>query len=1333
MKSSEPEFALPKGTLPAASPAPALPKAASLPKALERLGAEVAQIAAKPGAGTPGAAKPAPAAVVGAAAPAAVDGASAPITGAAESTQAAAPATLADRLGPIAGWAAPAALVPLLVGVGLWWWKKKKAAAPQAEPKKKAPLDLYADWKAFRRQLPRSMRRALDDLQPVIVLGNNASEKELLSLQLSRVADNEQLFPGRVSLRGKGLDVHLGARSLVLVPSDEFLDAPASSEDDSWRRVLLAVARVRAPRVVVCLAQQPLDSGNLDEVTLWTSKLRAHVDAIVAVRNEDVELSIALVQSPTGARQGTPRLTDALFELSGALAKHEGAEETLRLAIDTLSDQLSPRVEERREGAKRWVSEKLRRCRKGWPRLLARPEHDAARVLMLARFFEEFESWSACLGAGLAELCVRDERQTRRVLGQELCFVPCVERRLLGSLAAFEGPDDAKLGRWRPRQSLVHRLGVTTGACAVAVLFCLAYARDRTKWDDAATAALRYDPTEGSSDIDVVRHYIEEGTAMRAPLSRFFERKAVQCLVVEKVRSRLHEQLDHAVEAFEAPENLLQLVGLIVAGTTDHCSLEADPNYATYAELTRTIEEHVEQWRHASGMSEDEIAAYIELACPQTKVQLPKLEAEYGKSTKSSENRWAAVPSVAAFAESLGALQGECHLTAEERRAIDEAEATARALSSIGERHGAALQMLQLFRKLDTPTMGLLTGVFDRYERRLQAIEDLGDEHEGVALLARDLLPFSDLGDPRQSAPEVGSIVELNRQLRAHLMGDVPEGEAALVRLTLADNTYVIDRQKVRASLLVRALDHLERDFVATTLQHELAAGAPDLAFFPEGARRDDVHHWATPGSIPSGIHVLDQVPWRHTEPRFREAVLGPLETMHELFGAQTCGDGTDDRVRDASLRRVNEFVTTRLGNYLRGFAESWHSVYDSFELADGDDAALADTLAALSRPTSSQLALLREVLRQTRLTAADGWPFVEMLAIASAPFDTLEAVLTDKALAEYQGLLLELANAGQDTRETGVASWAPVGPPAPRPASAREHVAAFMAGLSGFGRAVVSGLYEPKQDVRGRAQAWAKGLALAPALSPTLMRPIDAAYAHGNESFARGLTHFWVEKSRELRTDITDRFPFNRASSVDASVEVLSAWFDPLEGRFGSEVLSIYRLATACGPEPCVELPPGMESSVNRLLAIQEALFDEKGEPRRLKLELDPVPFATQALLPKRSVLRVGDARYEYFNTAPRTLHVEVPWNEAYVASLSIELVESDESDELAEALVTRKSPWSALRLLAAAPSSSDGRYTWELDATAHGIRRGTVHSSYDVCQDVGRCGGLFEKVLGW
>ncbi|HTV22302.1 MAG TPA: ImcF-related family protein, partial [Polyangiaceae bacterium] len=1061
-----------KGGNPAPSTLPGLPssvKLPSLPKLPKELAPAAAQVEKQATSLVDGKPASAAAPATNTGAPAAAASAPAATTNA---EAAAPPETLWSKVAPIAGWAAPATLVPLAIGVGIWWWKKRKStpAGAEAAKKNKPALDMFADWKSFRRKLPRSMRRALDDLQPVIVLGNNASEKEMLSLQLSRVADNEQLFPGRVSYRGKGLDLYLGARSLVLVPSDEFLDAPASNEDESWRKVLLEVARVRAPRVVVCLAQAPLDSGNLDEMTLWTSKLRSHVDVIVAVRNEDIELSVALVQAPTASRSATPRSTDALFELLGSLGKHEGFEETLSLRLDAVSDQLSPRVEERRESAQRWVIERLRRTRKGWPRLLAHPEYDSTRVLMLARFFEEFESWSASLGAGLAELLVRDERQTRRVLGQELCFVPCVDRRLIGTLAAFAGPSETRAGRWRPKQSLVHRLVVATVVGMLSVGLWLAYEHDETAWDEAATAALRYDPPAGANELDVVRRYVDPGSRIGAPRAKFFERETVRCVAVDSARRYLSGLLDHAVEAFEAPEDVLQLVALYVAGNADACKLDNDPNQPVYAELSATIQEHIEQWRHVTGLSEEEIAGYLELACPQTRVRLSKLEAEYGQ-VRSGEQEWDDVPSVATFGADLTSLRGQCQLTAEERASIEDAEAIVGALNGIGERHGAALSVLETIRKLDTPTMGLLTGVFDRYERRLQAIEDLGDEHEGVQQLARDLRPFSDLDGARSAAPEVGSLGELNQQLRAHLAGEVPEGEDAMVRLTVAANTYVIDRQKVRASLLVRALGHLQQDFIDTTIKRELAASSQELVFFPD-SQHDRRHHWATPGSIPSGVGVLEEVPWRYTATGFRDAVLGPVESMHELFGAHRCGDGKEDPERDAHVARANEFVATRLANYLRGYAEAWRRVYDSFTISANGDAELAATLAALSRPTSIQVALLREVLRQTRLSAADGWPFLDMLGIASAPFDTLEGVVNDKALGDYQGLLLELANAGQDVTEASATGWAAASAPAPRPSNADDNVNAFVSSLSGFGRIVVSGLRDPKVDVRTRAQA---------------------------------------------------------------------------------------------------------------------------------------------------------------------------------------------------------------------------------------------------------------------
>lgn len=1278
-------------------------------------------------------------------------------------------------LTPNAGWIAPAALIALAAGAGAWWWKKRKAkaAAPDPAKKSKPALDMYADWKSFRKRLPRSMRRVLDELQPVIVLGNNASEKEMLSMQLSRVADNEQLFPTRVSYRGKGLDLHLGARSLVLVPSDEFLDAPASSEDESWRKVLLAVCRVRAPRVVVCLAQAPLDAGSLDEVTLWTSKLRAHIDVIVAVRNEDIELSVALAQSPSAARSTAPRSTDALFELLGSLGKHEGLEETLRLRIDALADQLSPRVEERRESAKRWVIEKLRRARKGWPRLLAHPEYDSARLLMLARFFEAFEGWSATLGAGLAELLVHDERRVQRVLGQELCFLPCVDRRLLGTLAAFAGPSETRRGRWRPNQNLVHRLVVASAASVVALGLWLAYESDEESWDEAATAALRYALYETDNELDLlrgktepeaqdfelVRRYVTERANLGGLLT-FFERDTLRCMTVKSIRDYVIGLRDSAIRSGDTPEKVVQLIGLSIAGSPQACTGEEGAGMSDDGqrqtgsgraaqsdqprlqsehlnrELKDTITKHVAQWRELTALSDNELNAYLALACPRP---------AFGDLQRyDTRAKLPPVLDLESFGEALERLKGQCRLTSDERMAMQKAETLADGWSSVAQNHGAALDVLEVVRRLETPSSPLFRSTFDPHRARLRAIADMSNEQASVQLLLRDLRPFSDVDGARKAALELDSLAAFNRQLDAHLSIGLPESEDTVVRLTAATETHVIDRRNLRASLLVRALDRLQHDFIDATSQRELAATDSEIAFFPDDSPRK-LHAWALPAAIPEGVDVRLELPWRYTIAGFRERVLEPIAEMHDLLDKASCGDGKKEGAR--LVAEASDFIAQRLRSYLQAYADTWSRIYGSFTVTASDEAELAATLASLARPTSIQAALLRQVLKQTRLEAEKGWPYLDSLDLVSAPFDTLASVADEKALAEYQGILRELSNTGQDTTQASAGGWSPVSSPAAgwpgaggaaagdpaSPVKAEDSMKAFIAGLSGFGRVVVSGLRDPKADLRQRAVEWADRVGLAPASSPPLMQPIEAAYARGVQSFERGLAYFWVQKSAELRAAITDRFPFNVNSDIDASVDALFAWLNPVGGRFSNEVLPIYELATPCRRRPCATLPPGMQSSVERLVAIQRALFDEKGEPKPLVFLIDPVPFTNQQLLPKRAVLKLGEERYEYFNTAPRTMAVTAPWNEAYVASLSVDLAGRQASDEVTTPIETRESPWAFLRLLAAANAAIDGRYAWNLDATLRGIRQGTVSVSYDVCRDVRRCGGLLERVFAW
>jgi hypothetical protein len=1239
---------------------------------------------------------------------------------------------------PTWGWVLLILVAAGVLGGGFWWWRSKRPKAPKVPPP-----DLLEDWKAFRRALPRNMRRVIGDLQPVVVLGSNASEKEQIARQQSEMdQDDPRLF-----YQGGGLGFYFGATSLVVVPTDKFLDGPSPLEDEGWRKVLKRLSSVRAPRVVVCFSQALLDAGDLDQITVSAARLRGHLDLIATIRDEDIELSVALAQTRGVEQQRSSCATDALFELLYFLgqqdADQDGVQETLSIPLSGLSALLPSGAEERREHAKNWVAQQLRVYQQGWPRLLAHPRQDAASMLAIGRFFEEFQVWSASLGAGLAELLVqkqlKDPEKDRSALGQELCLLPCrqagvkgttLKHHLIGRLSAFAGPEEAATRTWRPKQSLLHRLVVASAVLVVSLSIWMAYSLDKSAWDEAATAALRYEPSEGGSELGVVLRYVGAGVSRPGIiLPEFFGRGPLKCIVVSALRSHLKELIDHAVKAFEPPEDVLPLVALYVTGNPEQCSLEEDPSYLAYHGLARVIEDNIEDWRHASGLTENEITGYLELACPQLDFQLEDMEAEYGEG-RMNEQPWASIPNVAAFGSDLQKLRGQCQLNADEKIAIRHAETVADALGEVGKRRGATLSVLETMHKLTTPGMKSLTAVFEPYAPRLQSIEDLGDEQDDMQLLARDLRPFNDLHGAGRRAPEMGSLGAFNERLRAHVLGVLPAGEDAVVRLTVASNTYVIDRSKVRASLMVRALGQLQQSFFTTIVEQELATETQELIFFsPE--RYDRPHVWTTPRSIPTGLFLANEVPWRYTAAGFHEAVLGPLEEMRQLLAAQTCGDTSKGSERLEYVQNTSEFVMARLSTYLVQYADSWRAVYDSFGVFVRTDAELSAALTALSQPTSVHLALLREVLAETQLSAAENSPFAELLGAAKQPFETLAAAVNEKAFAEYQALLAELSNAGQ--AEAGARALPTDAAAAPGPPNAKATLDAFVAELSGFGRVFADGLRDPEEDVRARAQAWATDVGLAPALAGPLLLPIEEAYTRGEKAVARELDRWWRAQSKALDTDVLNRFPFSRRSTVDASFEAMLAWLDPALGRFANEILPIYQLVTRCGARPCVELPEGLQTTVERMREIQHTLFDAKGEPQPLSFQVEPIPFDSQAFLPKRSSVKLGDRRYEYFNTVPRALEWSVPWQEAYVASLNVELVTGGTVDELASPISTRKSIWGLLRLLQAAATAEDGRYRWDLQATLHGARRGKVSVSYQVCQDESHCGGLLKRVLGW
>lgn len=1235
-----------------------------------------------------------------------------------------------DTSSPVV-WVAGGALLLGVIVLAAWLWRRRQAsAAPRATPTPAASdLDPYKEWRSFRRRLPARIKRVLDDFQPVIVLGNTASEKERVALELSGVAERERELPGKVSLRGEGLSAYLGSRSVVVVPSEAFLRSVGAETNASWCKLLRKLCAVRAPRVVVCLSQAPLDAGDLAEVTAWTSTLRRHIDSIVATRNEDIEVSVTLAQAPLLEGAGL-RLTDALFELLSSMSDHEGARATLSAPLAGLGESLSEGSEDRRRDGERWASDVLRRYRRGWPRLLAHPDQTAPRLLALAQLFEHFPRLSSCLGAALGELFVKDERQRHRGVGQELVFLPARQQGLVGALAAFAGPRDDG-GRWHPNRLLLHRLGVASGVGVLSLVLWLVYSFDKSEWDLAATAALRYAPPEKAEEIRFVKDYLDGKRSRPAfVLPEFFERDLLRCLVVDAGHRYLKDSIDKAVNIATPPETVLQLAALYLAGTPTDCGEDLE-RLDAYADLLRTISDDVRQWHLLTELSVEEIEGYLALACPQwemSKAALASIQSTYSNPEPPGA-KWPPVPSAPAFGAALESLSGGCRISHDEEDAIEQVETFVALSSEMAETHGAAYAVLNVMSDVNNPSMAALSSVFGRYRPRLEALQNLSVERDDLDLLVREVRPFSLRGQRNRSGKTpLDSIEKLTRQLHALFASPIPEGADAKVRMTFERSTHVVDRRKVRNSLLTRSLEALHADFRQAVEMHE-ANGATAEAVFFDDPRFDRPYTWLPASVMPSGLTLLGSVSRRYTVEGFRQEVLDPLEDMRRLLDARACS--ADEEASRELTGELNRFVGERLDAYLSEYGRQWQRVYESFHVRAEDDDDLAEVLQALTRQSSPQLAMLREVLRQTTLVASAESPFAEDLTIASAPFDTLAAAADEKAFGEYRALLVELANSAQAAPSAGRAPAPEPGRPAPP--SFEQSLADLASGLSGFGQAVLAGLRDPKRDLRARAHAWAQGISLSPGLRGALLEPFDAVYASGERSLSSNLARWWASRRQELERDVYWRFPFNAHGATDALVADVVTWLDPREGRFAVEVESIFNLINQCAGSPCVPMPPSLSETVQRTRAIARTLFDDKAQPKPIALQLEPVPFAQQRFAPRRTSLRLDGVNHDYFNTAPRGATLAIPWNEARVARLEVEIVGETGADGLTVPIDTESSPWAMFHLLQRAGTREGGRYRWELDVTGRDVRIGKTSVSYRVCQDVTLCNGLFTEALRW
>lgn len=1240
-------------------------------------------------------------------------------------------------------WIVLAVVVVLGALGGLWWWRRKRKqqspVAMKATPKNE--FDALGDWNAFRAKLAPNMKRVLDDFQPVIVLGDVASEKDRVIEQLTGVEDSLRLHSSSAVFRGKTLHVFLGDCTLLVAPTHEFCRLPTSVSDPGWQGVLRRVGRIRPPRVVACVSSAAVDLGGTPELTDWMGMLRQHVALVAAVRGENVDVHAVMAEPPTAGRAGAKATsTEVLFDLVRELNAHEASYEAQRVELSQLGTGRSE--EERNAAGQAWAEGVLWSYYRGWTKLFTRKGQNAENTLALVRLFERLPVLSSGLGTALAELFADTTKSDApKGVRKDLVLVPSVGDRLQGTLSAFDPPEYDKEGvPWYPSARLRHRLWVTSGAALCATLLYTAFHFDKLQWQRAATASQTYDAPDEAADFRVVEDYFKHRLhAADMWLPDFFDRDLPRFLVVDKMRSYLEKRMTNPPVPEEAtPEAQLQLVTLFVTGSPSDCDIpEGGATYAEFRRLTDVISENIEQWSLLTGLDHREISGYLDMACPQDgSAVLDGVVMQCGSAGSGAQGggeacEWDDVPDAADFVAVLSSLSGKCSLRSKEKEAIRRANDIQREIGVIGREHGAAKLVLDTVEKINHETMRALARMFSPHRERLSAISDLATEDEDMRLLIADVRPFLETPmDGRASdvggcAGRLCSLRGFNEALEAIVTVPTRNGVRSI---QLGGQTYVVDRRPVRDSLEAAAFERLVSSFGQRATRTE-------GIFFKTGQFRND-YRWYM-GESPVGLRVITRVSQEYTLRGFREFVKPELDTTAQYASALSCVASQEEVASEPSgapaADDLRQLIEAQLGSYAAQYLREWRRVYDSFQIDDKLSAvALARVLDALNRPNSPQLEMLRTVVAQTNLGLEEDFAFSEPLSPIAAAFSELAPVVEDAAFEEYRGLLQELLDV---VSAVEIPEATPAEPPVDA-ATAREQ---FGARLPAFGRASWAELQDPTTSLTLRAKAWLKEGGVGEKLQRPFLAPFRAAANMGHNQLRSEVGKWWRPIGKRFHDEVLSRFPFARDAGVEVEVESLTRWLHPTEGKLSLEVVPIMDALRACGA--CRQ---DLDAEVyERARAIQTALFGDNGEPRTLMLSIEPMPFLPQALAPKKASLQVNDARYDYFNTAPSPFEVPFAWGKHHSVALEVELArdpgsEGATGDRLtARVLREDASPWALLRLLARGANgsgelSSAETGTFHFSLAAADPRK-PVKVSYKVCAWARRCDGLFDEVLQW
>jgi hypothetical protein len=1169
-------------------------------------------------------------------------------------------------------WPYYALVLFLMVAVGLfllWWLRRRgggkvplsKSALKAMRPtEKRLPSHtLLKVWRRFLQNLPRHVRRSLPAFQPFVIVGESGCGKSsLIDLYSDWKGQANQYHPSQVA--DPYLQIYLGSRALILELPASLLNDSDTHTEKALIRLWKAVFRRRDPIVVLVLNGAALSTGLPEDLRRQAQMIRGKINSLARVRSKPIQ--VYLVLTHMDGVEG--------YQAFSRFLVREGI--PLTIGFETLdAPQGMENVLEPYEG------------------LLSRAlTHSSPEELLeTVSFFRNTPELLGVLDAFVHVLCHAEPLSptpsvTRLYLTSNEDSVERVD--LSNPFAATVHVEEVTA----PPEHRRHRLAAAILlACGLAYLGGGYLYEQRLLTDVDRRLDLMEASPPGSYSTQMRGLFQDTAVSLEGDLAfllfpNFFRDMSIRVhmRLLEDVRQRhLYPLLRRMGSETEAQEKLVYLLGLLFA--TQNNSL---------GDLVRG---HTEDWVDVLGVESALVVDYVRYNEDLNRIHLDWdfLQLKLAHT---------GVP----FEEPLPWLMFFQRVQTSFRDTF----ITKATLDGIHKEAKVLLDRVRRVRRYELS--GQIVGL-------LQRMTPLGDkvmwlQDRDVQLSQEPLHQFlSFVMEQNITYPAVEGMTLVEFMNGAQVMVNLAKTEAQRpqgsqeFRFQFGGESFSFNAADWNQLLERSRLTLFMREFEARNSR------AQGFLFF----RRDNVFPDVIMNASNDGLLLFTgkgKVDGRFTRMAFEQDVKPALEQIPDFLKTLA--------IADEEKTRFSSFILKQAETYADRYVSAYRGFYSQFHVRVDSEGGLRYVLSQIQLPSAPFQDFLVTMKDNTVLDVGEG-PFLRQFGKKLSAFDFIRRLMAEKdgvcvELEKYKAILQQM----QDELEKG---------DSPVSRKKDDDSAELKGLLSPLGRISLSIFRGEDDSYLSLVQMWIKSAGIGSEYQAPFLEPVQQAFGLGRGDVESTVAKVWNELVASYLKPLSSKFPFDPEADAEMTPAELEKLAHP-QGTFWKSFRSY--LAPVCReedklwlekvtPQGVVRLPSTMLYAANQMARMAATLWNEKGAPQPVVMEVKPAPLPPKEAhgpITVLSYLRSGTASVFAFNQQPSWQKLDLEWWKASTAAVGVARESFPEGQKNYLEIAIPESDWSLFRLLRKGRLVDRNEMVWLVGGDSGGVG-GTLRVEFSMKSD--------------